>query len=55
MIGRKPYKYQIDLSGKEKQTLRQAKKKGWGSPSFVDSKLTQIHVADDRSAHRLPG
>ncbi len=35
MIGRKPYKYQIDLSGKEKQTLRQAKKKGYKNARLV--------------------
>ena len=27
-MGREPYKYRIKLSGKEKQELRQAKKKG---------------------------
>ena len=34
-IGREPYKYRIKLNGKEKQTLRQAKKKGSKSARLV--------------------
>ena len=34
-MGREPYKYRINLSGKEKQTLRQAKKKGYKSVRLV--------------------
>ncbi len=34
-IGREPYKYRIKLNGKEKQTLRQAKKRGCKSARLV--------------------
>ncbi|MDH7487726.1 MAG: helix-turn-helix domain-containing protein, partial [Anaerolineae bacterium] len=34
-MGREPYKYRIRLSGKEKQELRQAKKKGYKEARLV--------------------